>query len=125
MACFLVPAATATVTTVVCKQRKKDPKGQGHTRDQRETVTPFTGKLGSLCALLWAVSAVSMFEHILHGEVVPYFPFLTAAQTPEGLQTMLFEMATEGVLMTALAVAAWACLVMLSWNFKQRRHDAA
>ena len=49
-----------------------------------------------------------MFEHFWHGEVVPYFPFLTAAADPADAQQMLLEMGTVGVGMAVLVTLVWA-----------------
>ena len=48
------------------------------------------------------------FEHIWHGEVVPYFPFLTAMYNPQDTAEMLSEMSTVGVSMAALITLVWA-----------------
>lgn len=47
------------------------------------------------------------FEHVWHGEVVPYFPFLTAMLNKADTFEMLKEIATTGVTMAALVTAAW------------------
>lgn len=52
------------------------------------------------------------FEHIWHGEVVPFFPFLTNAADPASAREMLFEMATSGVGMAVLVTAVWAVMVI-------------
>ncbi len=52
------------------------------------------------------------FEHIWHGEVVPFFPFLTNAADPASAWEMIFEMATSGVGMAVLVTAVWAVMVI-------------
>ena len=47
------------------------------------------------------------FEHLWHGEIVPWFPFLTAMSSPEDTTEMLHEMATVGVTMAALITVVW------------------
>ena len=54
--------------------------------------------------MLWGGAALLAFEHVWHGEVVPYFPFLTAATDPADRAQMLREMATVGVTMAALII---------------------
>ena len=55
-----------------------------------------------LAYLLWGGAFLLCYEHIWHGEVVPWFPFLTAASDPASAAEMLHEMATVGVAMAAL-----------------------
>ena len=47
------------------------------------------------------------FEHIWHGEVVPWFPFLTAMSNPADAAEMFHEMATVGVVMAILITVVW------------------
>ena len=86
MACFLVPAAEAIVTTVASKVIKhKEKESVSLPEDTiKETVrTKFSAKLGWLNNMLWGGSALLAFEHIWHGEIVPYFPFLSAVSNGE------------------------------------------
>ena len=89
MACFTVPAAEAIITTVA----KKIVKNKETTETDKIS---FSTKLGWLNKMLWGGSALLAFEHVWHGEVVPYFPFLTAVENGEASE-MLHEMATTGV----------------------------
>ena len=75
MACFLVPAAEAIVTTVASKAMKKNSVPAS----EAEAQITFGSKLNWLNNLLWGGSALLAFEHVWHGEVTPFFPFLTAA----------------------------------------------
>ena len=75
---------------------------------------PFSRKLKWLNNLLWGGSALLAFEHVWHGEVVPWFPFLTAAGDPVDAAEMLQEMSTAGVAMAALVTVAWLGLVAVS-----------
>ncbi len=97
MACFIVPTAEAIVTTVVKKST-----------DKKETRNPFIKRLNWLNNMLWGGSALLAFEHVWHGEVTPWFPFLTNAATPASTAAMLGEMATSGVGMALLVTAVWA-----------------
>ena len=59
-------------------------------------------------------------EHIYHGEVVLYPPFLTAMRNPEDIPEMLHEMSTVGVGMAVLVTAVWAIAVGVSWALKKK-----
>lgn len=113
MACFVVPAVEAVITTAVTKVIEKKEK----TEAKNETVTVsggFSKKLKWLNNMLWGGSALLAFEHIWHGEVVPWFPFLTNAIDPANRAEMLHEMATAGVSMTILVTAVWAGIVAVT-----------
>jgi hypothetical protein len=75
---------------------------------------PLARKLRWLSNLLWGGSALLAFEHLWHGEVVPWFPFLTAAGNPADASVMLHEMATVGVSMAALVTLAWIGMVAVT-----------
>ncbi|MCC8013571.1 MAG: hypothetical protein LIO87_00095, partial [Eubacterium sp.] len=62
--------------------------------------------------MLWGGSALLAFEHIWHGEITPWFPFLTNAANAADRAEMLFEMATSGTAMAAVVTVFWACGVM-------------
>ena len=118
MACFLVPTAEAIVTTVATKTSKeKEAK-----RDESKTLNaiPFSRKLSWLRNMLWGGAALLAFEHVWHGEVVPYFPFLTAAADPQDKAQMLHEMATVGVTMAALVTVAWLCMLVVCAAIEKR-----
>ena len=116
MACFLVPAAEAIVTTVaskVIKQKEKESVSLPENTINETVRTKFSAKLGWLNNMLWGGSALLAFEHIWHGEIVPYFPFLTAVSNGETTE-MLSEMGSTGVMMAAIVTAAWAGMVAVS-----------
>ena len=131
MACFLVPAAEAVVTTIATKVMKsKEAKSDtvkvrldGAKLVEAEKI-PFSEKLGWLNKLLWGGSALLAFEHVWHGEVVPYFPFLTAASNPADAAQMLHEMATAGVTMAILVTAVWAGMLVVSSVIEKRAKKA-
>ncbi len=115
MACFIVPAAEAVVTTVAEKiVRSKVTSGS-----ESSVRLPFSTKLGWLNKMLWGGSALLAFEHLWHGEVVPFFPFLTAVQNGETAE-MLAEMGSAGVGMAVLVTAAWGGLVAVSSVIEKR-----
>ena len=107
MACFLVSAAEALVVTAVEKvEEKQEVKGASKKREKTEKI-PFSRKLRWLTWLLWGGAILLAFEHVWHGEVVPWFPFLTAMADPADKAEMLHEMATVGVTMAVLITVVW------------------
>lgn len=113
MACFTVPAAEAIITTVA----KKIVKNKETTETDKIS---FSTKLGWLNKMLWGGSALLAFEHVWHGEVVPYFPFLTAVENGEASE-MLHEMATTGVTMAVIVTAVWGLMVLVSNVIEKRK----
>jgi hypothetical protein len=101
MACFIAPMATGIVTTVF---RKKIPAAL---------------KIGWLNIMLWGGVAMLAIEHIAHGEVVFYPPFLTAMQNPANIPVMLQELVTVGGTMTIAIVVIWAILVAITLKMPQ------
>ncbi len=124
MACFLVSAAEAVVTEVAVKAVEKKEQKDGVSKETTGHIT-FSKKLSWLRNMLLGGSALLMFEHIWHGEVVPWFPFLTAAENPEDLLEMLHEMATVGVTMALLVTAVWAVIVTVVSIIEKRSEAAA
>ena len=121
MACFLVPAAEAIVTTVVTKiVAKKEKQKEEPEKNEPAAKIPFSRKLNWLNGMLWGGSALLAFEHVWHGEVVPWFPFLTAASDPAEASEMLHEMATAGVTMALLVTAVWLGMVGVSVLIEKR-----
>ncbi|MCR5735550.1 MAG: hypothetical protein K6G22_13165 [Lachnospiraceae bacterium] len=111
MACFLVPAAEALVVTAVKKAEEKKTVTVSEEKNAdvsvKEERVPLSKKLGWLTGMLWGGVILLAFEHIWHGEVVPYFPFLTAMSDPAERAVMLHEMATVGVCMAVLITGVW------------------
>ena len=107
MACFLVSAAEAAAVTALKKaEEKKEAKEEKDPEAQKITI-PMSEKLRWLSNLLWGGAALLAFEHVWHGEVVPWFPFLTAMNDPADTSEMLHEMSTVGVCMALLITAVW------------------
>ena len=121
MACFIVPTTEAIVTTIAAKCVKKHeaaaPAGD-------TAAIPFSEKLGWLNKLLWGGSALLAFEHIWHGEVTPFFPFLTAAADAADRAEMFHEMATSGVAMALLVTAVWGCMCAVVSRMQKRKKTA-
>lgn len=126
MACFTVPAVEAIVVTVVRKvieKKEKQPEEVSVVLDGTPETAykiPFSRKLKWLTNLLWGGSALLAFEHVWHGEVVPWFPFLTAAADPADAAEMLHEMATVGVSMAALVTLVWLAMLGVSAIIEKR-----
>lgn len=127
MACFLVPAAEAVITTIAAKAMESKEKEPMVVRVQLEgpglqaaEKMPFSQKLKWLNKLLWGGSVLLAFEHVWHGEVVPWFPFLTAASNPADAAEMLHEMSTAGVSMALLVTAFWLGMLAVSSVIEKR-----
>ncbi len=117
MACFLVPAAEAVATSIA---KIEADKKEAAKKTEQETKIPFSTKLSWLRNMLWGGAVLLAFEHVWHGEVVPYFPFLTAASNPADKAEMLHEMATVGVTMAVLVTAAWLCMLAVCAVIEKR-----
>lgn len=119
MACLLVPAAEAVITTVitkVIKSKEKEEAVQISLPDgsvQEATRIRFSTKLGWLNKMLWGGSVLLAFEHLWHGEIVPFFPFLTAVENGETAE-MLAEMGSAGVTMAVLVTVVWGGMLAVS-----------
>ena len=126
MACFTVPAAEAIITTVAekiikSKEKKMALSGAVNTKAESEESEKisWSTKIGWLNKMLWGGSALLAFEHVWHGEVVPFFPFLTAVKDGEASE-LLHEMATAGVCMALLVTAAWGIMVGVVSMFEKK-----
>ena len=96
MACFLV-AATAGVFTTAFRNK-----------------VPEKYHINWLNIMIWGGVLALLVEHIWHGEIVPWPPFLTAMSDPADTATMLTEMAQIGIPMLLAIVAAWALMVFVA-----------
>lgn len=118
MACFLVPATEAVVTTIVQKVVKT--KEENAETKTQESKIQWSRKLGWLNKMLWGGSALLALEHLWHGEVTPFFPFLTAMENAGDTIAMLHEMATIGTSMAALVTVVWGILTaVVSQTYKK------
>ena len=153
MACLLVPAAEAVITTIVNKNIKNRKSSeiaseqillnshsdyplnlaftQEKTNNEETTISSgntfkslgivFKDKLNWLSNMLWGGSALLAIEHIWHGEIVPFFPFLTGLNSANETKAMLTEMATAGVGMSVLVTGFWAGICVASYKLVNRK----
>lgn len=128
MACFAAPLAEAIVVSIAKKVIEKKEQSakvtvkEGHAEAELES---FSKKLGLLNKMLLGGSFLLAFEHVWHGEVVPFFPFLTAASNPEDAMEMLHEIATTGVTMAILVTAIWGVIYAVTKMFEKRNTAGA
>ena len=112
MACFIVPGGEAVVVSIVQKATKdKEKKEQIKNRLH----------LDWLSKMLWGGTILLAVEHVWHGEVVPWPPFLTAMATPAAIPEMLHEMATVGGAMAGVLTGVWGILV---WVARRKEKQA-
>lgn len=99
MACFIVPMILGIITTAIA------------------LLAPGLSKryhLKWLNSMLWGGVILLAAEHVFHGEVQPFPPFLTAMATPGDTAVMLSEMATIGTSMAVVVSFAWISMLSLS-----------
>ncbi|MBM3245721.1 MAG: hypothetical protein FJZ13_00110 [Candidatus Omnitrophica bacterium] len=97
MACFVVPMSAAIVTTAVGKK------------------VPEKYHLNCLNSMFWGGVAMLAVEHIAHGEIVLYPPFLTA-----GLHEVFPEMIKVGVPMTLCIFLIWGVMVAVATTLDKK-----
>ena len=128
MACFLVSTAEAIVVTAAAKAAKNSEmkaeslklEKKAAVEARQEKVLPWSKKRMILAQLLWGGAFLLCFEHIWHGEVVPWFPFLTAMNDPGDTAEMLHEMSTIGVTMAIIVTVTWAIMMFVADRIMQR-----
>lgn len=125
MACFLV--STAEAIAVKAAEKHVVSAEQDAQLGQSEEISvqkiPFSRKLHWLSNLLLGGSVLLAFEHIWHGEVVPWFPFLTAMSDVADRAEMFHEMATVGVGMAALVTITWAVVCVVADSIVKREPE--
>ena len=128
MACFLVSATVGIGVSVarhIVKHHEKKLELEGKTQlpEKFGSDIKWSQKLAYLELTLFSGSFLLAIEHILHGEVVPFPPFLTAASNPADLAEMLTEMGTVGFAMLAILLVAWGVGVLIAdyFKFKKRK----
>lgn len=119
MACFIAPVAEAIVATMIGKAVKEKERALSIDTEKvqiEEKKIPLSKKISWLNTMLWGGSGLLAFEHLWHGEITPFFPFLTAMSNKEDAFAMLHEISTVGVSMAVLVTAVWGimCFVVHS-----------
>ncbi len=130
MACFLVSVAEAAVVKVMESSQLKKEVKLAESNELSEAVTsdvkiPLSRKLKWLRNLLLGGSVLLLFEHIWHGEIVPWFPFLTAMNNPVDMAEMFKEMATVGVTMAVLVTIVWLAMCRVADKIVSKDSDEA
>ena len=130
MACFLVPAAEAVVVTAVAygmkaKEKKVPTLNDSAIKEAANAVEDVkievSTKLMWLANLLWGGCLLLCYEHIWHGEVVPWFPFLTAMASPDETSVMLSEMRSVGGTMAIEITVVWVLIVLAANAIVKRK----
>ncbi len=101
MACFIAPMALAIVTTII----------QLLTRHSDLT---HKLKLSILNSMLWGGVALLAAEHVFHGEITAWAPYLTAMSSPADTAVMLSEIASIGGSMTLAISLSWMGLLAVT-----------
>ena len=133
MACFLVSTAEAIVVTVAAKIIQGNEKSAASVKLEKKAESelkpdkrlPWSKKLMLLAKMLWGGAFLLCYEHIWHGEVVPWFPFLTAMNDPGDTAEMLEEMGSIGVTMAIIVTVVWAIMMIVSDQIMKRPDKAA
>lgn len=95
MACFITPLLVGIAVKLFTRIWKNSSKF----------------RLDILEIMLISGSLVLALEHVWHGEVVPYPPFLTAMQNPDNIPVVLREISIVGSSMTIIVFATWFSII--------------
>jgi hypothetical protein len=124
MACILACAAEAIVATVARKSLEAKAENTEKTAEGEVRHLSFAKKLKWLSNMLWGGTVLLALEHVWHGEITPWFPFLTAMSDPTDKAVMLHEIATVGVGMCVAITAVWAVMVLVSSAMEKKALSA-
>ena len=114
MCCFVVPMAEAvivTAATLIMQQTQSEKLQSRNLQAAMHEPQPFYKNLALLAKMLWLVTGVLVIDHAMNGELMWAYPFFTAATSPDGISTMIHEMSTIGVAMSAFITAVWAVML--------------
>lgn len=95
IACFAAPAALGVLTTVF---RNKFPKNW---------------HVNWLNTMIFGGSLALGVEHFMHGEIVPWPPFLTAMSNPTSAAQTFGEILSVGIPMTIALICVWIGMVVV------------
>jgi uncharacterized membrane protein YqgA involved in biofilm formation len=107
MACFLAPMTLAIIMTSV------------------QLLTRHSGlsqkiKLSWLNAMLWGGVVILAAEHVFHGEITAFWPYLTAMSSPADTAVMLAEIASIGGSMTLAISLTWMGMLAVTTLMTKR-----
>lgn len=128
MACVVVPMVEAIIVTIAKKiVQRKERKALGNSsstetintpmKEERQTLQTglsWSRKLSWLNNLLWGGVFLLALEHIWHGEIILWPPFLTAMKNPADIQPMLEEMALFGTSMAIFVTVVWVIMIYIA-----------
>ena len=129
MGCFVAPVTEAIVVTAAAlivkhKEKKNADNMQGIAKEEKKDT--ISTRLLRLSKLLFGGGILLIFEHIWHGEVIPYFPFFTAAtEGSEAVNEMLHEIATTGILMVVLCTLVWGVVEIIRYKLDKQNEKEA
>lgn len=132
MACFVVPMAEAIIVSIAKKIVEKKKK-EAFLKNSNERISALQiesihnlqisydciDKLSWLCNLLWGGVFLLALEHLWHGEIMLYPPFLSALKNPSDIPQMLHEMALVGIPMAILVTLVWVVMVIVAEHKKK------
>ena len=123
MACFTAPLVESVIVTAVTKaeEKKEMQHAEGNTSKAGKVTIPLSRRLKWLTNMLYGGSALLAFEHVWHGEVTPWFPFLTAMSNAEDAAAMFKEIATVGVSMAGLITLVWFGMCAVATSIVNRK----
>ncbi len=119
MACFTAAIAELAVVAVIKKGVERKEKREG----VKEGKIPLSTKLSWLMTLLWGGIFLLAIEHIWHGEIVPWFPFLTAMQNAEDTSAMINEIITIGGCIDLFIPLVWFAFCLFVDKISLRNRD--
>ena len=130
MACFIIPgieaaAVTAASRIIKSKEQKKLSADTEVKFDENTLKNSKADKFKSLSAMLWGGSALLAFEHLWHGEIEPFFPFLTAMGNKEDMMEMFSEMSTVGVSMAVAVTSVWGLFTVVASKLRNKYEKEA
>ncbi|MCC6054814.1 MAG: hypothetical protein LM589_05820 [Thermosphaera sp.] len=95
VACFITPLTIGIILSII----KRLWKGAERIR------------LDILIYMMLGGALVLVAEHVWHGEVVPWPPFLTAMSNPEDIPIVINEMTRVGGAMALAVTGAWGLIL--------------
>ncbi len=118
MACFSACLAEALIMTGLKKTVE-------HHEKVNNKAPVLSKKIGVLIKMLLGGSFLLLIEHIFHGEIVPFYPFLTAVNSPEETEEMIEEILSVGVTMDIAITSVWAVYFFVFNTLFSKREEKA